>query len=85
LERAIPHLPADDLRVAKAFYVDGLGFHVRFESTDDGTTGILGLERGGIILTIDAPMPGHGRDVCVSLEVEDCIQTSHLLADLSDA
>jgi hypothetical protein len=43
------------------------------------------MERGGIILTIDAPMPGHGRDVCVSLEVEDCMQTFHLLADLSDA
>jgi catechol 2,3-dioxygenase-like lactoylglutathione lyase family enzyme len=71
LERAIPHLPADDLRVAKAFYVDGLGFQVGFESTEDGITGILGLERGGISVTIDAPMSGHGRDVCVSLEVED--------------
>jgi catechol 2,3-dioxygenase-like lactoylglutathione lyase family enzyme len=71
LERAIPNLPADDLRVAKAFYVDGLGFRVRFESTEDGVTGILGLERGGIAVTIDAPMSGHGRDVCVSLEVDD--------------
>jgi catechol 2,3-dioxygenase-like lactoylglutathione lyase family enzyme len=71
LERAIPHLPADDLRVARAFYVDGLGFRVRFESTEDGISGILGLERGGISVTIDAPMSGHGRDVCVSLEVED--------------
>jgi hypothetical protein len=43
------------------------------------------LELGGIILSINAPMPGHERDVCVSLEVEDCMQTSHLLADLSDA
>ncbi len=71
MERAIPNLPADDLRVAKAFYVDGLGFRVRFESTEDGVTGILGLERGGIAVTIDAPMSGHGRDVCVSLEVDD--------------
>ena len=71
MERAIPHLPADDLRVAKKFYVDGLGFQVRFEATEDGGTGILGLERGSIRLTIDVPMPGHGRDVCVSLEVED--------------
>lgn len=71
MERAIPILPADDLRVAKAFYVDGLGFRVRFESTEDGVTGILGLERGGIAVTIDVPMSGHGRDVCVSLEVDD--------------
>jgi catechol 2,3-dioxygenase-like lactoylglutathione lyase family enzyme len=71
MERAIPHLPATDLRVAKAFYVDALGFQVRFESTDDGVSGILGLERGGICITIDAPMPGHGLDACVSLEVEN--------------
>ncbi|MBK8233711.1 MAG: hypothetical protein IPK72_24825 [Candidatus Eisenbacteria bacterium] len=71
MERAIPHLPADDLRVAKAFYVDRLGFQVRFEATEDGVTGILGLERGGLCVTIDAPMPGHGREVCVSLEVEN--------------
>lgn len=71
MERAIPLLPADDLRVAKAFYVDGLGFSVRFESSADGIVGVLGLERGGIVLTIDAPMSGHGRDVCVSFEVED--------------
>ena len=30
-------LPADDLRVAKEFYVDRLGFDVRFEATMDGT------------------------------------------------
>ena len=61
MARAIPLLPADDLRVAKAFYVDGLGFSIRFESSQDGIAGILGLERGGIALTIDAPMSGHGR------------------------
>jgi catechol 2,3-dioxygenase-like lactoylglutathione lyase family enzyme len=69
MERAVPVLPADDLAVAKAFYAK-LGFAVRFESTEDGKTGILGLERGGICLTIDAPMRGHGREACVSLEVE---------------
>lgn len=69
-ERAIPVLPADDLRVAREFYVDGLGFQVRFEATEDGRTGLLGLERGSIWLTIDAPMSGHGREACVSLQVE---------------
>ena len=71
MERAVPILPADDLAVAKKFYVDGLGFSVRFEASDDGKTGLLGLERGTIQLTIDSPMPGHGRDACVSIEVDD--------------
>jgi uncharacterized glyoxalase superfamily protein PhnB len=69
-EQAIPVLPGDDLGVAKAFYVGGLGFSVRFESTEDGRNGIVGLERGTIRLTIDCPMSGHGRHACVSLEVE---------------
>ncbi|HYO84246.1 MAG TPA: glyoxalase superfamily protein [Bryobacteraceae bacterium] len=71
MERAIPILPADDLAVAKAFYVDGLGFRVTFEASEDGHAGLLGLERGGIQLTIDSPMDGHGRHACVSLQVED--------------
>lgn len=71
MERAIPILPADDLRDARRFYVDHLGFTVRFEHTGDGVSGLLGLERGGICLTIDAPMDGHGRQACVSLEVAD--------------
>ena len=66
MERAIPVLPADDLAAAKAFYVDGLGFRVRFEAA-----GMLGVERGGIVLTLDSHMDGHGRDACVSLEVDD--------------
>lgn len=70
MELAIPILPADDLRVARAFYVDALGFVPRFEATEDGTTGLLGLARGTIWLTIDAPMRGHGRQACVSLQVE---------------
>ena len=70
MERAVPILPADDLAVAKEFYVGGLGFSVSFEATDDGKTGLLGLERGSLCLTLDCPMSGHGRDACVSLHVE---------------
>jgi uncharacterized glyoxalase superfamily protein PhnB len=69
MERAVPVLPADDIGVAKAFY-GKLGFRVLFESSEDGKNGIIGLQRGTISLTIDAPMSGHGRDACVSLEVE---------------
>jgi catechol 2,3-dioxygenase-like lactoylglutathione lyase family enzyme len=71
MDRATPILPADDLSVAKSFYVERLGFSVRFEVSDDGKNGILGLQRGTIYLTIDSPMSGHGREACVSLEVED--------------
>ena len=70
MERAVPILPADDLGVAKEFYIDRLGFDVRFEVSDDGRTGLLGLERGDIRFTLDCPMSGHGRQACVSLEVE---------------
>jgi len=71
MERAIPVLPADDLRVARDFYVNRLGFGVRFEASADGTTGLLGVDRGAISLTLDCPMSGHGREACVSLQVED--------------
>jgi len=71
MERAIPILPAEDLAVAKTFYVDGLGFRVTFEASKDGFSGLLGLERGTISLTLDCPMDGHGRNACVSLEVDD--------------
>lgn len=71
MERAVPILPADDLRVAREFYVDRLGFEVIFEATEDGRIGLLGLSRGTIELTIDAPMDGHGRHACVSLRVDD--------------
>lgn len=70
MERAIPIIPADDLDVAKAYYVDKLGFRKRFHWSPDGKQGLLGVERNGICLTIDCPMTGHGRDACVSLEVE---------------
>jgi catechol 2,3-dioxygenase-like lactoylglutathione lyase family enzyme len=70
MERAVPIIPVDDLEVAKSFYVDRLGFTLRFEASADGHTGLLGVERGGICITLDCPMSGHGRDACVSLEVE---------------
>ena len=71
MERATPILPADDLSAAKSFYVDRLGFNIRFEASEDGRNGLLGLQRGTIYLTLDSPMSGHGREACVSLEVED--------------
>ena len=71
MERAVPILPSDDLTLARTFYVDGLGFRVAFEVTEDRRTGLLGLERGGIRLTLDCPMNGHGRNACVAFEVDD--------------
>ena len=71
MERAVPNLPGDDIRAARAFYVDNLGFEVTFESTEDGKSGLLGLKRGTIALTIDCPMRGHGREACVALEVDN--------------
>jgi catechol 2,3-dioxygenase-like lactoylglutathione lyase family enzyme len=69
-ERAVPILPVDDLVVARQFYVGALGFEVTFEASADGRTGLLGLRRGTIYLTLDCPMSGHGRDTCVSLLVD---------------
>jgi catechol 2,3-dioxygenase-like lactoylglutathione lyase family enzyme len=71
MERAVPVLPVDDLTKARQFYVDQLGFEVSFEATEDGRTGLLGIRRGSIAITLDCPMSGHGRDACVSLEVEN--------------
>lgn len=71
MERAIPILPADDLRVARDFYANKLGFRVLFEASEDGKTGLLGVARGTIQITLDSPMDGHGRHACVSLEVND--------------
>lgn len=56
MERAIPILPVDDLAAAKQFYVDGLGFEVSFEATDDGKPGLLGVRRGSIAITLDSPI-----------------------------
>ena len=71
MELAIPILPVEDLEVAKQFYVETLGFEVSFEATADGHTGLLGVRRGTIEVTLDAPMAGHGREACVSLRVDD--------------
>jgi uncharacterized glyoxalase superfamily protein PhnB len=71
MERAIPILPAEDLTAAKAFYVNGLGFRVTFEVSEDGRSGLLGIERGTIQMTLDSPMKGHGRSACVALQVDD--------------
>jgi catechol 2,3-dioxygenase-like lactoylglutathione lyase family enzyme len=71
MEKAIPILPTEDLATAKAFYVDGLGFRVTFEASEDGHSGLLGLARGGMELTLDSPMTGHGRNACVALHVDD--------------
>lgn len=71
MERAVPILPTDDLAVARAFYVDRLGFRVTFAASADGHVGLLGVARGGIALTLDCPMAGHGRHACVALEVAD--------------
>ncbi len=41
MERAIPILPAEDLKATNAFYVDGLGVRVTFEASKDGRSGLL--------------------------------------------
>ena len=74
VERAIPVLPVDDLAQARRFYVDILGFREVFRAhyphqPEEGT--ILGVERGGLRIHLDCPMPGHGRNACAVLEVED--------------
>lgn len=71
MERAIPIVPVEDLATAKAFYVDRLGFRVTFEVSEDGRSGLLGIERGTIQITLDSPMKGHGRNACVALQVDD--------------
>ena len=71
MESAVPILPADDLAIARKFYVDGLGFRVTFEVSENGRSGLLSLERGTMQLTLDSPMSGHGRNACVALHVND--------------
>ena len=73
MERAVPIIPGDDIKAMKEFYVDKLGFELVWEapSEDNDTDGMIGVRRGGISITIDCPMSGHGRHACVSLEVED--------------
>lgn len=71
MELAIAVIPADDLSVMKKFYVEGLGFEAHWEVSEDGKTGLLGVKRGAMEITIDCPMEGHGRGACVSLHVAD--------------
>ena len=73
MERAVPILPGDDISAMKQFYIDKLGFELDWEnrSEDSDTDGMIGVRRGGISITIDCPMSGHGRQACVSLEVAD--------------
>jgi catechol 2,3-dioxygenase-like lactoylglutathione lyase family enzyme len=71
MEQAIPILPVEDLATAKAFYVNQLGFRVTFENSENGRSGLLGIARGTIRITLDSPMSGHGRNACVALQVED--------------
>ena len=71
MELAVPVIPADDISEAKQFYVDKLGFQLTFETETDGKRGMIGLKRGSMEITIDAPMEGHGRKACVSLRVND--------------
>ena len=71
MEKAIPILPTEDLAAAKTFYVDRLGFRVTSEVSEDGHSGLLAVARGGIEITLDCPMDGHGRNACVALHVDD--------------
>jgi catechol 2,3-dioxygenase-like lactoylglutathione lyase family enzyme len=71
MEKAVAILPTDDLAAAKAFYVGGLGFQVTWEHTEDGHSGLMGVARGDMEITLDCPMAGHGREACVSLHVDD--------------
>jgi catechol 2,3-dioxygenase-like lactoylglutathione lyase family enzyme len=73
VERAVPIIPGSDIRAMKEFYVDKLGFELAWEdlSEDNDVDGLMGIKRGDIVITIDCPMMGHGRNACVSLEVED--------------
>lgn len=70
-ELAVAVLPIADLTAARAFYVEGLGFDVDFEFTNDDGSGMIGLRRGSMRITLDRPMDGHGRNACVSLLVDD--------------
>lgn len=71
MELAVPVLPIADLAAARAFYVDGLGFDVDFEFQNPDGSGMIGLRRGTIQLTLDCPMTGHGRNACAALHVDD--------------
>ncbi|MCX6607113.1 MAG: hypothetical protein NTV52_26505 [Acidobacteria bacterium] len=46
-----------------------MGFRVTFEASQDGHTGLLGVVRGTIKITLDCPVDG--REACVSIHVDD--------------
>jgi len=71
MERAIPILPTEDRTTAREFYVGRLGFEVTFEASDDGHSGLLGIKRGTIEMTLDSPMSGDGRNACAALQADD--------------
>lgn len=71
MEQAIAVLPGDSVTVARKFYADALGFDVAWEASANGVDGLIGFKRGGMELTVDCPMSGHGRNACISLRVSD--------------
>ena len=79
MELAIPILPADDLRTAREFYVDGLGFDVRFEATEDGTTGLLGLATGARCALSPAPRQSYPRARAAPRRRGDVRTAQHLI------
>ncbi|MGQ0814148.1 MAG: glyoxalase superfamily protein [Gemmatimonadota bacterium] len=72
MERAAPVIPGDDISATKEFYVDKLGFELAWANPneDNDQDGMIGVRRGGMVITIDCPMSGHGRQACVALEVD---------------
>lgn len=52
----MPILPAEHLKIVKTFYIDRLGSRVIFEASDGGHSGLLGIARGTIEITLDSPM-----------------------------
>jgi catechol 2,3-dioxygenase-like lactoylglutathione lyase family enzyme len=55
MEREVPVLPVDDLDRAQQFYVDGLGFDLSFDVRHEDGSGLLGVRRGAIAITLDCP------------------------------
>jgi hypothetical protein len=60
MERAVPNLPADDLHVAKDFYVGKLGFSVMYEATEDGMSGVMST------VVQPSPQPSSCARACVT-------------------
>jgi hypothetical protein len=69
--------PPKTWQLRRLSYVGRLGFRVIFEASEDGRSGLLGVERGKIQMTLDSPMKGHGRNACVALQVYDADAYHH--------